>query len=134
MQDLVLWPGIKPGPFALGVWSLSHWTIKEFPHFLMLNQVYIPRIKSYWLLRKIIILSIMNILFNVIFFLTYSFHPLLLSSINLSNLLHGPRQAMLTADMHVYRLFSKSVQSLSLCLFLTYTHPYLYRGVLFFCS
>ena len=26
MQDLVLWPGIKPGPLALGVRSLSHWT------------------------------------------------------------------------------------------------------------
>ena len=29
MQDLVPWPGIKPRPPALGVWSLSHWTTKE---------------------------------------------------------------------------------------------------------
>ena len=31
MQDLFLvpWPGIKPGPHALGVQSLSHWTIRE---------------------------------------------------------------------------------------------------------
>ena len=154
MRDLVLWPGIKPGPLALGVWSLSHWTTKEVPHFLMLNQLYIPRIKSYWLLRKIIILSIMKVKAKSLshvrlfvtpwtiayqappsmessrqeywsgwpfpspgdlpdpgikpgsptlqadalqsrtsflmwfFFLTYSFHPLFLSSINLSNLVH----------------------------------------------
>ena len=54
-------PGIKPGPLALGVWSLSHWTAKEVPHFLMLNQLYIPGIKSYWLSCKIIILSIMKV-------------------------------------------------------------------------
>ena len=30
-QDLVLWPGIKPLPPALGVWSLSHGTTKEVP-------------------------------------------------------------------------------------------------------
>ena len=27
MWDLVLWPGIKPGPLALGVQSLGHWTL-----------------------------------------------------------------------------------------------------------
>ena len=26
---IVSWPGIKPGPPALGVWSLSHWTTRE---------------------------------------------------------------------------------------------------------
>ena len=26
MWDLVPWAGIEPGPLALGVWSLSHWT------------------------------------------------------------------------------------------------------------
>ena len=31
MQDLVLWPGIKPGPPVLGVQSLSHWTTGERP-------------------------------------------------------------------------------------------------------
>ena len=25
------WPGIKPGPLALGAWSLSHWTTREVP-------------------------------------------------------------------------------------------------------
>ena len=29
MWDLVPGAGIKPGPYALGVWSLSHWTIRE---------------------------------------------------------------------------------------------------------
>ena len=31
MGNLVLWPGIEPGPPALGAWSLSHWTIREIP-------------------------------------------------------------------------------------------------------
>ena len=31
MQDLVPWPGIEPGPGALGAWSLSHWTTREVP-------------------------------------------------------------------------------------------------------
>ena len=31
MWDLVPWPGIKPRPYALGAWSLSHWTSKEVP-------------------------------------------------------------------------------------------------------
>ena len=26
---LVPWPGIEPGPVALGTWSLSHWTTRE---------------------------------------------------------------------------------------------------------
>lgn len=26
---LVHWPGIKPGPWALGVWSLDHWTPRK---------------------------------------------------------------------------------------------------------
>ena len=29
MWDLVPWLGIEPGPPALGVWNLSHWTIRE---------------------------------------------------------------------------------------------------------
>ena len=28
---LVPWPGIKPGPPALGAWSFSHWTTREVP-------------------------------------------------------------------------------------------------------
>ena len=29
--DLFPWPGIEPGPPALGAWSLSHWTTREVP-------------------------------------------------------------------------------------------------------
>ena len=29
MQDLVPWPGIEPGPPALGAWSLNCWTPRE---------------------------------------------------------------------------------------------------------
>ena len=31
MWDLVYWPEIKPGPPALGVQSLTHWTTREVP-------------------------------------------------------------------------------------------------------
>ena len=31
IQDLVSQPGIKPGPPALGAWSLTHWTTREVP-------------------------------------------------------------------------------------------------------
>ena len=31
MRDLVPWPGIKPGPPALGAQSLTHWTTREVP-------------------------------------------------------------------------------------------------------
>ena len=31
MLNLGPWPGIEPGPPALGVWSLNHWTSKEVP-------------------------------------------------------------------------------------------------------
>ena len=31
MWDLVPWPGIEPRPAALGVQSLSHWTVREVP-------------------------------------------------------------------------------------------------------
>ena len=30
IRDLVLWPGIKPGPPALGTQSPSHWATREF--------------------------------------------------------------------------------------------------------
>ena len=29
--DVVPQPGIEPGPAALGVWSVSHWTTREVP-------------------------------------------------------------------------------------------------------
>ena len=31
MWDLVPWPGIEPGPPALGMWSLNHWITSTFP-------------------------------------------------------------------------------------------------------
>ena len=31
MWILVPQPGIEPGPPALGVWSLNHWTTREVP-------------------------------------------------------------------------------------------------------
>ena len=31
MRDLVPRPGIEPGPPALGVWSLTHWTTRGVP-------------------------------------------------------------------------------------------------------
>ena len=44
--DLVPWPGIEPGPLALGMWSLSHCTTREVPNsdnaenFFFLNNVF----------------------------------------------------------------------------------------------
>ena len=31
MRHLVPWPGIEPGPPALGTWSLTHWTTRQVP-------------------------------------------------------------------------------------------------------
>ena len=39
MWDLVPRPGIKPGPPALGAWSLNHWTTREVPPFVSLNEL-----------------------------------------------------------------------------------------------
>ena len=30
--DLVPWPGMEPGPPALGLWSLGHWTTREIQY------------------------------------------------------------------------------------------------------
>ena len=37
MWDLVPWPGIEPGPPALGAQSLSHWTTREVPLTLLIE-------------------------------------------------------------------------------------------------
>ena len=39
MWDLIIvpWPGIKPGPLAWGVQSLSHWTTREVPGVVLLK-------------------------------------------------------------------------------------------------
>ena len=47
MWDLVPWPGIKLGPPALGVWSLSPWTIREFPSQLLMSPMYMLRCFSH---------------------------------------------------------------------------------------
>ena len=39
MQDLVPWPRIKPGPPALGVRSLTHWTTKGSPQSGVLKNI-----------------------------------------------------------------------------------------------
>ena len=39
MWDIVLWPGIKPGPPALGVLSLSHWTTRKVLGCLFFNKL-----------------------------------------------------------------------------------------------
>ena len=41
MWDLVPWPGIEPGPPALGAWNLSHWTTREVP-IISLNKLFAP--------------------------------------------------------------------------------------------
>ena len=38
MWDLVPWPGIEPGPPALGVQSLTHWTTREVPESIFESQ------------------------------------------------------------------------------------------------
>ena len=38
MWDLVPWPGIKPGPPALGSQSLSHWTTREVQIFFQISK------------------------------------------------------------------------------------------------
>ena len=44
MWDLVPWPGLKPGPSALGTWSLNHWITREVPQLISLN-LYLHHIK-----------------------------------------------------------------------------------------
>ena len=41
MGDLVPWPGIEPGPPALGAGSLSHWTTREVPGSSFLDLVWL---------------------------------------------------------------------------------------------
>ena len=38
MRDLVPWPGIEPGPPALGAQRLSHWTKGSPPRSFILDQ------------------------------------------------------------------------------------------------
>ena len=41
-QDLVPWPGIKPGPPVLGVHSLNHWTTGEVPVLTFYKYAHFP--------------------------------------------------------------------------------------------
>ena len=43
MWDLFPWPGLEPGPPALWVQSLSHWTTREVPMLFTLNCLIYPR-------------------------------------------------------------------------------------------
>ena len=46
MQDLVPWPGIEPGPPALGIWTLSHWaTRKSLPEVIFQPWAFLTKIK-----------------------------------------------------------------------------------------
>ena len=52
MWGLVPWPGIKPGPLAMGTWSFSHWTAREAALSLSLylwRNVYLDLLPIFWL-------------------------------------------------------------------------------------
>ena len=53
MQDLVLWPRIKPRPTVLGEWNLSHWTTTKVPFscFLLCMKFIIVIILKYTMQR-----------------------------------------------------------------------------------
>ena len=55
MWDLVPWPGIEPGPFALGAQSLNHWTTKTllcfFQGYRLWQHLVLPLICT-WITRK----------------------------------------------------------------------------------
>ena len=50
MWDLVPWPGIEPGPAALGAWSVSHWTTREVPQLLnsWVLSSFVNSLVSFW--------------------------------------------------------------------------------------
>ena len=45
MWDPVLWPGIKPGPSALGLQSLSYWTTREVPTLAFKDLINLHKLK-----------------------------------------------------------------------------------------
>ena len=64
MWDLVPWPGIEPGPPALGAQSLSHWTTRE-----------VPRTANLKLLSAIILLVLVLLFWNYMLWnYTYILH------------------------------------------------------------
>ena len=50
---LVPWPGIKPVPPAVEVWSPNHWTAREVPRFLFLKEIPVFSISCIFLLNLI---------------------------------------------------------------------------------
>ena len=56
MWDLVSWPGIEPGPPALGAGSLSHWATREVPLPLISDQFDLKSCGSAFVSRYIIYL------------------------------------------------------------------------------
>ena len=72
MWDLVPWPGIKPGPPALGGWSFSPWTSKDVP---MSFEILKPDIN--FSVMKVLDVILQNkiasstLLFNVTIFVNY---------------------------------------------------------------
>ena len=57
MWDLVPWPEIKPGPPALGVWSLNHWATRESHFSIFLKTQSRLKSKIFYLLCMFIISS-----------------------------------------------------------------------------
>ena len=48
MWDLVSWPGIKPGPPALGAWSLNPWTTREVLTILQFKKLFLKSQRLDW--------------------------------------------------------------------------------------
>ena len=71
MWDLVLPPGIDPGPPALGAWSLSHWTTREISALLLSSLVV-----SYLLLITSSMFFTADIIF--LYLLFFKFYSILL--------------------------------------------------------
>ena len=55
LWELVHWLGIKPGPPALGAWTLSHWTTRKVPCLLFLIKAAINSLEHTFLLTHLVI-------------------------------------------------------------------------------
>ena len=77
MRDLVPRPGIEPGPPALGVWSLTHWTTREVPAKSFYHEQVLNFMKCilyiYWDNYMFFLLSSVNMVNYTIWFLFYSY-------------------------------------------------------------
>ena len=60
MWDLVPWPGIEPGPPALGGWSLSHWTTRKVPVRQVWSRIWLPpKSSQFFFLLSVILFSLL---------------------------------------------------------------------------